>query len=191
VTKSVIPIITDEAVCVRYWLLVLMGTCFFAALSSVWHKRAAVRYEGLFHGDVCSLIHCTEDGPYIVERVFRGHTEHQPNPPDSSPLHRHSIVYVANRPFHPWYSLSEPSLSQSLPLLTQKCCASHSRPTEKEMNSWIKSFFLFVCLFCAQRYCRHSDYFNDVFTNFSGPGRFSLLEASDLIKNYLICVPKV
>jgi len=64
---------------------------------------------GQFQGDVCSLIQCTEDGPYVVERVVCGHVwgtpigshEHLPNPSDSSPLHRHSIVYLANGPFHP------------------------------------------------------------------------------------------
>ena len=44
----------------------------------------------------------------------------------------------------------------------------------------------------------HLDYFNDVFTNFSGPASFDPIEAyggvsqlSDLIKNILICVPKM
>ena len=81
------------------------------------------------------------------------------------------------------------------------------RPTQKKMNSWIKSLFLFV--FAHKKYsCRlinlrlshysHLDYFNDVFTNFSGMADIDFLAAyegvsklSDYIKNILICVPKM
>jgi len=44
----------------------------------------------------------------------------------------------------------------------------------------------------------HLDYFNNIFTNFSGPSSFNNIEAyggarqlSDSIKNILICVPKM
>jgi len=47
-------------------------------------------------------------------------------------------------------------------------------------------------------HCSHLDYFNIVFTNFSGPASFNPLEAyggviqlSDFIENILICVPKM
>ena len=75
------------------------------------------------------------------------------------------------------------------------------------MNSGIKSLFLFV--FAHKKYSRrliylrlshwsHLDYINDVFNTFSGPASYNVLEAyggvrqlSDLIKNNLICVPKM
>ena len=47
-------------------------------------------------------------------------------------------------------------------------------------------------------HCSHLDYIDDLFNNFSGPASFSPLEVyggviqlSDLIKNILICVPKM
>ena len=67
---------------------------------------------------------------------------------------------------------------------------------------------LFLCFFSHKKYscrfkklmlshCSHLDYFNNVFTNFSGPASFDPIEAyeeviqlSNFIKNILICVPK-
>ena len=82
-----------------------------------------------------------------------------------------------------------------------------TRPREKEINSGIKSLFLFVfahkkysrrLIYLGLSHCSHLDYINDVFNTFSGPASYNALEAyggliqlSDLIKNILICVPKM
>ena len=83
----------------------------------------------------------------------------------------------------------------------------NQRSREKEMNSGIKSLFLFVfahkkysrrLIYLTLSHCSHLDYINDLFNNFSGPASLGHLAAyggvrqgSDFIKNILICVPKM